>query len=149
MALWSAFKSLVTGNFSDAGSYLFLDEDAVTTQKEVNDNLSRVLADQQARGVVSAEEAEKMTREIQLNAYPELFKDNPPITVFADELSNQAKNLPDSIANALNKTVSGVTRFSFKALPWWVWGLILLGIVIYLQPFLAPLVTVYARRRRR
>jgi len=136
MGLWTAFKEAAKGNFSDAGNYLFIDEDAITTQKEVNNHQQALAAKQYQDGVVNEDEANLMFSQIQGNAFPYMWGERGPGAVFTEELKTGAAELPAKFASAINTTISGTSKFIGKAIPWWLWGILLIALLVYLSPFL-------------
>ena len=148
MGLKSFFTSTVKGNFQDGFNYLFMDEDAITTNRVVNNAQEKVIQDQYARGVVSEDELNATMATIGRNSYPFMFRtEGGPGEAFKDELSDRIKVLPDTVASTFNKTVGGATSFILKALPWYVWVLLFIALVVYLTPILAPTLKLIAKRK--
>jgi len=146
MGMWTAFKEAAKGNFTDASNYLWIDEDAITTQKEVNNAQQAIASRQYQDGVVSEDEANLMFSQIQGNAYPFLWGREGPNDVFIQELKTGAKELPSNFAKAINTTISGTSKFIGKAIPWWIWMVLILALLVYLSPFL-KIGLKYAKRR--
>lgn len=142
MGLWSAIKSVASGNFSDAGNYLFTSEEDIATQAQVNNAQAAILEEQQARGVISEDEANAMFSEIQRNAYPYIWNETGggPGGAFTSELKEQITNLPKNLSDASRKTVAEALWLGFRALPWYVWAILAIAGLIYVWPFIAPFI---------
>lgn len=146
MGLWSAAKEAVKGNFNDAANMLWMDEEAITTQKEVNNAQQAIVSRQLQEGTVTEDEANAYFAEIQGNAYPFLWGDTGPNDVFISSVKENVVELPNNVAKAINAGIAGTSKFIAKAIPWYVWLILIIALLIYLAPFLKGAAKVYAQR---
>jgi len=129
MGLWSALKAVGTGDFSNAGNYLFTSEEDIQTKQQVDNAQEALVKEREAAGSISDDKAMGFLNDIQRNAYPVLWADNGgPSDAFTSSLKEQVKILPNALADSL-----------FKRIPWYVWLLILGGLFIYVAPYLPRL----------
>jgi hypothetical protein len=141
MGLWSALKAAGTGNFSDATNYLFLDEDVITTKIAVDNAQELMVKERAATGAISEEQASGYLNDIQRNAYPYLFDElGGPSQAFVDELGTQVKNLPRNFSDTVNKTLGEATSLTVRAIPWYLWLIIIIAAFVYFSPFLMPFI---------
>lgn len=136
MGLWTALKEASKGNFNDALNYAFMDEDAITTQKEVNNAQQQIASRQYQDGVIDENQKDALLNDIQRNAYPFLWENNGPGDVFTSELKSNVVNLPQNFAKTINAGIAGTSKFIARSLPWYIWAIIIVALLIYLAPFL-------------
>lgn len=136
MGLWTALKETAKGNFRDAGDYLFMSEDSIQTKRQVDNAQQRLIAEREAAGLVSAEKASEWTTEIQLNAFPQLLREQgSPLQTFVDDIKANSQKT----ANAIGSNVGGILGGIAKAIPFWLWVLLLVGGLFYFAPVLRGL----------
>jgi hypothetical protein len=142
MAFFESLKSLATGNFSDSFDYLFMDADAVAATKEVQSAQDQLVRDRAVQGTLSQEQADGFLNEIQRNAYPYLFDElGGPGGEFVSAMKEGVQNLPSNFAGYIHKTVDSATKFALKAIPWYVWALVIVAAIIYFWPFLRVVIS--------
>ena len=143
MGLWSAVKSAATGNFSDAGNLLFIPEDDITTQSEVNNAQQKIVERQYAEGLVDSKEAAELTQQMQLNAYPNLFKtEGSPLGEFNKSIG---ENLTSGV-KWLSSGAGGIVGAIAKGIPLWIWGIILIAAAFYFMPIIRAGLFIAKRR---
>jgi len=123
MGLWSAIKAVGTGDFGNAGNYLFTSEEDIATKIEVDNAQEAMVKEREAAGLISEDKAMGFLNDIQRNAYPVLWEQyGSPSADFKEALTEQVKILPDRLLGKV---------------PWYVWALLAGAVLIYLAPFLA------------
>jgi len=126
MGLWSAFKSAASGNFRDAGNYLFTDEDDIETHESVKNAQEARIAQQYQTGLIDEQEAGELMNLSAQTAFPYLWRNEEggdPVKVFADTVKVNTGKVWDSALGATTKLV-----------PWWIWALLIVGAIIYFWP---------------
>jgi hypothetical protein len=116
MGLWTALKSAATGNFSDAGNYLFVDEDVLATQRQVQSNLDRRVREQAETGIISQLEGDQLRAEVNRDVYGEEFQKGGPLNAFTEEFTSRLN------VEGIRKSLDGLFGGIFKAIPWYVWA---------------------------
>jgi len=123
MGLWSAIKAIGTGDFSNAGNYLFTSEDEIGTKIAVDNAQEALIKEREAAGTISEDKAMGFLNDIQRNAYPVLWNQyGSPSAEFTESLKEQVSVLPDRLIGKI---------------PWYVWAILGVALVIYLAPFLS------------
>lgn len=149
MGLFSAGKAFLRGDIQDAFNLAFIDEDAIETQELVANGQQAILARQHAEGLVDDEEAAQLQKEIQLTAYTEVLRSDEigetPLEVFSRSIREDI----DAVGKGVAKGITGVVGAASKFLPWWVYVIAGLGLLIYLTPVLAPIIRVGLANRGR
>lgn len=149
MGFTTAFNEVLKGNFSDAANYLFMDEEGLAATREVSTAQEKLIQERAASGNISDEQQAAYLNEIQRNAYPYLFdRMGGPADVFVNELKTGVSNLPANFATGINKTLGAGSRFLITALPWYIWAILLIALFVYLAPFIAPALKLYAARKK-
>jgi len=129
MGFWSAIKAVGTGDFENAGNYLFTSEDDIATKIAVDNAQEALVKEREAAGTIGEEKAMGFLNDIQRNAYPVLWQQyGSPSAEFKESLKEQVSVLPDRLLGKV---------------PWYVWALLVGALLVYLAPFL----TAVLRRR--
>jgi len=122
MGFWSAIKAVGTGDFSNAGNYLFTSEDDIATKIEVDNAQDALVKQRQAAGLISEDKALGYLNDIQRNAFPVLWAEGGgPTQAFTDSIKESVAKFPSSLAGKV---------------PWYVWVILVLALLVYLAPFL-------------
>lgn len=125
MGLWSAIKAVGTGDFENAGNYLFTSEEDIATKIEVDNAQEALVKERAAAGLISEDKAMGFLNDIQRNAYPVLWQQyGSPSAEFKEAMATQVQTLPDRLLGKV---------------PWYVWALIIAAVLIYLAPFLTTI----------
>lgn len=131
MGLKSAFSAFTSGNFRDSFNYLLTSEDALETQRLVQSAQEANVARQYNEGLVSEQEKGELMNLAAGSAYPFLWENETggdPAATFGNSLKDATKDVQDKFSNALGGAIG--------SLPWWIWLLIIGGLLFYFWPFL-------------
>lgn len=127
-AMWDSVKQ---GEFSDAFSYAFLDQETVDASNKADSDLTRLIQEDCADGKITDAQAEESFSRIQSTSLPALF-DNPemsPALGFRDEMVEQVRK--DMLL--VEKGVRGTSEFILGAIPWQIY--VIVGVVVILYVF--------------
>ena len=143
MGLGYSLRELWRGNFENAFNGAFISDDLLAAQDQAGDNLSKIVARQQAEGLVSSQEASDMYSLLSPNTSSDAYwqtQGDTPWQEFGQGIEDSARGIGQFGSDAINKTL-GV---GFKIIPWqvYVFGLVLLMIWLYplWRPFASALV---------
>ena len=141
MALRSAFESALRGDWKNAANYLFIDQETVDTFTTNQNQLENRIVKSAQDGLVPQEKANALLADMQRNAYPFIFNEfgPPPADVFAQGIAKDTSSIISVAGDFVNKTVGGAGKFVFKAIPWYVWLIAVVALLVYLAPFLKTL----------
>jgi len=119
---------------------LFVSDDAIRTQAQVNKAQSQIVNRQLLEGKTTSAEAQKMQAEIASNTFNILFSDpkNSPTQAFTDEVGKRWEAGLKTTRDFIGGSVKTVLGSVFKVLPWWLWLLIIAGALVYFVPGLIP-----------
>ena len=110
--------------------YLFLPEGAWDTAKEVGSNLEAITQRQYQEGLVDQNEFQSRMQEISgTTTFDAAFKEpgNSPTGAFFGAIGEGLQKLPDNI----NRVLGGGINSIFRAIPWNLWLLIIVGLTLY------------------
>jgi len=137
MGIGYALKHLATGDFKDAFNGFWVSDDLLAAQNSESDNLSKIIARQQADGLVSAEQATGMYSLLSPNTNSEAYwgtMGSTPFDEFSTALEEQAAKIGSLGSSAINKTLG----IGFKLIPWQVYVLGGVLVLIWLYPLWKP-----------
>lgn len=130
MPAWSSmWSSIGRGEFGDAFSYAFLDQETVDASNTADSQLESMVRQASADDKISIDDLNLTLKRIQQNALPELL-DNPemsPGIAFQQGFIEQAKKE----MSLVDKGIKGVADFTFGLIPWQVYVIAGVLIVIY------------------
>jgi hypothetical protein len=138
MGLWSAIKSVGKGEFKEGANFLFMDEDAIATTNEVSNAQEALVKERHEKGLISDAKAGAYLSEIQRNAYPYLFDEyGGPSDAFTESIKTDLTvTWPNKIRDVIDGTVGGASKFLLRAIPWYIWIILLIALAIYISPYL-------------
>lgn len=142
MGLGYAWSQLWKGNPSDAFNGLFIADDTIAASDAVANNLQKKVAEQQSNGLVSAEEAGKLYSDISATDYNTTpisemaanYNLETPGEGFVEGLNDGARGIRNFIGSSINR----VTGLGFKLIPWQVYVIGALVLLVWSYPFWAP-----------
>jgi hypothetical protein len=140
MGLFSAIKR-------GSVDYLFIDEEDIETQEQVNAAQLANLERQRLENKVDEKEFAELSGQVKSNTFDEALKDpaNRPVTAFTESLTENY----DKLLTGVRNTVGGVTKFAagtlFKILPWWLWVIILVAALISGAVYFKPQIAIAGR----
>lgn len=137
MGLGYAFSQLMKGNASNAFNGIFVSDDLLAAQDAAGDNLSKIVARQQAEGLIDAEGAMDLYGSMSPNTNSDAYwrtAGATPWQEFELGIQEQASKIGQGASDAINKTL-GV---GFKIVPWQIWALGFVLLLIWLYPIWRP-----------
>lgn len=137
MGLLYALRQAGQGHFENAFNGLFSDDSLLAAQDAAGDNLSRKIQAQQAEGLVSAEEAQNLYSLMAPNTNSDAYwssDGDTPLQVFNQTIEEQASAIGQFGSSAINRTLG----LGFKIIPWQVYVLGLVLVMIWLYPIWKP-----------
>jgi hypothetical protein len=143
MGFWSAIKG---GNLD----LLFVSEDDIATQAQVNTAQQANLQRQADAGIISQEKFVKDVQGSKDNTFEKAFSDpkNSPTGAFNDSV----KENYDKLLAGVSSTVGGIVKFAgktvFGILPWWLWLAVIAGAIFYFRVQLAPFLSIAKRLKK-
>jgi len=136
MGLWTAFKEAAKGNFRDSANYLWMDEDAISENEANQNQLQARINKLESEGTITEDQAHGLISTIQGSAYPFIWGETGPNDIFLSGMKDSVENLPSDLASLLRKGTGGAAKFIAKAMPWWLWVILIIALLVYLSPFL-------------
>ena len=143
MGLWAAIKNRNT-------DLLFVSQEDIDTQTQVNTAQQANLRRQQEEKIISQEEFAASLKGSQENTFEKAFAEpgNSPSDAFSDSVKENFDKLTTGVRN----TIGGVIKFAggtlFKILPWWLWAILAVGVVIYFRVQLMPFLAIAKRLKK-
>ncbi len=137
MGIGYAFRNLVSGNFDNAFNGLFVSDDLLAAQDKAGDNLDKIIARQQADGLVSLQEANDLYASMSPNTNSDAYwqtAGTTPLQEFTASLEESASSIGQIGSKAINKTLG----LGFRLIPWQVYVLALVLAMIWLYPIWKP-----------
>lgn len=137
MGFGYSLSQLFKGNPSNAFNGLFVSDDLLAAQDAAGDNLSKIVARQQAEGLINGEQAINMYSQMSPNTDSDAYwatSGATPWQEFEKGISDQAGKIGGLGADAINRTL-GV---GFKIVPWQIWALGFVLLLIWLYPIWRP-----------
>lgn len=145
MGFGYSLRELASGKFGNAFNGLFVSDSLLAAQDQAGDNLSRIVARQAAEGLVSQEQASDMYAQLSPNTDSEAYwrtMGATPLEEFGTAIEENAAKIGGFGSDAVNK-VLGV---GFKIIPWQVWILGFVLVLIWLYPLWKPFATSLAKK---
>lgn len=146
MGLGYAFKHAFNGDFANAFNGLFVSDSLLAAQDATGDTLSKKIAQQQAAGLVSADEANLLYAGLSPNTDSSLYwtQSGPsPAQVFNQTLEERASAIGQFGSDATNK----ILGLGFKIIPWQVYAIALVLVMIWLYPIWKPFAATLIKRK--
>jgi hypothetical protein len=142
MGLGYAWREALQGNFENAFNGVWVSDDLLAAQSAENDNLSKIIARQNADGLVNDAQAQAMYSQMSPNTDSSSYWNSSgpsPYQTFQDTLSEEAGSIGQFGSGAINR----VLGLGFKIIPWQVYlaGFVLAAIWLYpiWKPFAASM----------
>lgn len=146
MGLSYAFREALKGNFSNAFNGAFVSDDVLAAQDQAGDALSQHIQQQQADGLISQDQANQLYAGMSPNTDSDLYwsqSGSTPLQVFNQTLGDEASSIGGAGSSAINR----VLGLGFKVIPWQVYVLALVLLMIWLYPMWKPFAATLARKR--
>lgn len=137
MGIGYAFNQVLKGNFENAFNGLWSDDSLLAAQDQETDNLSKLIAQHYANGLISSEEASAEYARLSPATSSDLYwsqQGDTPLQVFNNTLADEAKNIGQFGSSAINKTLG----LGLKIIPWQVYVLAFALLLIWLYPIWKP-----------
>lgn len=137
MGIGYAFREAFSGNFENAFNGLWVSDDLLAAQDQEGNNLQRIIQEEQARGLVDADQAAAMYNQMSPNTDSAAYWNSSgptPYQTFQDTLSEEASSIGQFGSKAINR----IAGLGFKIIPWQVWILLFALVLIWLYPIWRP-----------
>lgn len=146
MGITSAFKSLTRGDFSDSFGYLWVPESEIARSNEADSKLAEIIANDAARGIISAEQAQEAYGRIAQNAFQPGGILSQPGTNVTKGFLEGAGDGADAIRKGVGNTINGVFGLVTRLVPWQLWLVGLAVVAVWAWPFAGPFIVTTGKR---
>lgn len=146
MGLFYALKQASQGHFENAFNGLFSSDDLLAAQDAAGDNLSRIVQRQYAEGLINADEQQHLYSLMAPNTDSDQYwsaDGDTPLQVFNQTIEERAAAIGQFGSNAINRTLG----LGFKIIPWQVYVLLLVLVLIWLAPIWKPVAGSFLGRK--
>lgn len=146
MGLLYALKQIGQGNFENAFNGIWVSDDLLAAQDAAGDNLSKIIQQEQAKGLVDAQTAQQLYSDMAPNTNSDAYwsqSGDTPLDVFNKTLEEQASAIGQFGSSAINK----ITGLGFKIIPWQVWILLLVLVMVWLYPLWRPFASTLMKKK--
>lgn len=140
MGFLYSLKQAAQGNFENAFNGFWVSDDLLAAQDQAGDALSAKVASDQANGLIDATQASKLYAEMSPATNSDAYwnsSGDSPLTVFNQTLNEEASNISGFGSKAINR----VMGLGFRVIPWQVYLIGLILVMIWLYPFWKPFAT--------
>jgi hypothetical protein len=137
MGLGYAWSQITKGNFANAFNGIWSDDSLLAAQDSETDNLSKLIQQHYANGLISSEEAQNEYAHLSPATSSDLYwsqNGDTPLQVFNNTLVDEAKSVGQFGSSAINKTLG----LGLKLIPWQVYVLAFALLLIWLYPIWRP-----------
>jgi hypothetical protein len=137
MGLGYAFDHLIKGDFAGAFNGVWVSDDLLAAQDAETSNLARIIQEDQAKGLVSETESQNLYSQMVPNTDSATYwaqSGNTPLQEFDVAVKENAANIGQLGSKAINK----VAGLGFSLIPWQVYVLLLILVMVWAYPFWKP-----------
>lgn len=136
MGVWSATKSLFSGEPRQAADLLFIDEAEINRGLDLDNRLLAEVQGDYSRGALTEEQANQQISNLQQSAFQYQVEQASPSAGFVEGWKEGYNN----VKNAIQGVTSGFLGGVWGLIPWQVKVAAAIGAVIYFWPVIRPLV---------
>jgi len=138
MGIGSFFSALGRADFEGAFGSVFVSDAEMERGRMLDDQLTRLTGEREAQGYISAEQALQTYGRISQTTPEALLHDpmSSPLAGFVEGAREGADNIRKTAGGAINE----IFGLAARLIPWQVWLVLGVLIVIWLWPMLGPIV---------
>lgn len=147
MGLGYAWNQMWKGNFDSAFNGLFVPDENLAAIDQASSSLDRTIQRQQAEGLIDNEQANALYAQMSPNTNSDAFWESSgpsPFDEFQTSLEESASGIARFGSGAINKTLG----LGFRVIPWQVWILGLVLIMLWSYPIWKPFAAKFLSARK-